>query len=213
MLRFLVTAMACLLLGQTTDALLLGNPLPSTVAVSANARVASSAAMMAKKPAAKSKLITILLEADVEGVGLKGEIIEVKPAYGENTIIAKGLGSKATKEQIQQAEADKLAKEAAALAAKKRAEDAKQTIFTKYGNKGLVIERMFSLQGEMDGGAVTAEEVANVLKSAGVAIEPANVTMDPIEAIGDSAVAAVNLHPEVSTSVKVVLQKSKITIS
>ena len=67
MLRFLVTAMACLLLGQTTDALLLGNPLPSTVAVSANARVASSAAMMAKKPAAKSKLITILLEADVEG--------------------------------------------------------------------------------------------------------------------------------------------------
>ena len=131
MLRFLVTAMACLLLGQTTDALLLGNPLPSTVAVSANARVASSAAMMAKKPAAKSKLITILLEADVEGVGLKGEIIEVKPAYGENTIIAKGLGSKATKEQIQQAEADKLAKEAAALAAKKRAEDASRDLLAR----------------------------------------------------------------------------------
>ena len=58
--------------------------------------------------------------------------------------------------------------------------------------------------------AKTAEEVANVLKS-GRRDRAANVTMDPIEAIGDRLPR--DLHPEVSTSVKVVLQKSKITIS
>ena len=86
-------------------------------------------------------------------------------------------------------------------------------IVTKYAKNGLVVERMFSLQGEMEGGAVTAEEVAGLLKRGGIAVEPSNVSMDSIETVGESAVAMIRLHDEVSTNVKVVLQKSKITIS
>jgi ribosomal protein L9 len=148
----------------------------------------------------------------VDAMSSLATVVEVKSAYGENTIISKGLGVKATKEQIAQAKADELAKVAAAAAALKRAQEAKSTLMAKYGSKGLLVERMFSLQGEMEGGAVTADEVAQDLsRGSGLALEAFKVTMDPIEAIGESVVAAVELHPEVVTSVKVVLQKSKIT--
>ena len=215
MLRFLVTALAMLLLGQT-NALMITAPAPAPALAmgSVAARVSCPAVMMAKKSATKSKSIPILLEADVEGIGLKGQIVELKPAYGENTIISKGLGVKATKEQVAQAEADELARVASAAAAKKGAEEAKLSIGNKYGSKGLVIERMFTLDGTMMSGAVTAEEVAQQLsRVAGVTIAPASVSMESIEEVGESAIATVDLHPEVSASVKVVLQKSKITMS
>jgi large subunit ribosomal protein L9 len=207
--RSVATALACLLLGETANALTLSSGRPS--AVVSNARVAPTV-MMAKDSATK-KMISIFLEADVEDVGLQGEIVEMKAAFAENTIVRKGLGSKATSEQIRQAEVDKLAKEAAFAAAKKTAEEAKQMIASRFGNKGLVIERMFTVQGEMSGGAVTSKEVSDLLQSKGIAVEPTNVVMDPIETIGGSVVAAIELHPDVTTTIKVVLQKSKITIS
>lgn len=200
-------ALACMALSQTSDALQLhSRPLPP-----AHPRLAVSAVMMAKK--ATAKLIPILLVDDVDGVGIKGDIVEMKPAYAENTIISKRLGIKATKEQVEQAEADKLAKEAAVAAALKSAEGAKQMIATRFGSSGVVIERMFTVHGEMSGGPVTAAEVSDVLKRAGADVELVKVVMDPIDTIGDSTVAAIELHPEVTTTVKVVLQKSKIKIA
>ena len=42
------------------------------------------------------------MEADVEGLGKMGQIVEVKVAYATNVIVAKGLGSVASKEMVAQ---------------------------------------------------------------------------------------------------------------
>jgi hypothetical protein len=69
MLRVVVTALAILLVGPA-DGLVLTSPLSQAVASSVSAR-SIPAVMMAKK-ATKSKLIPILLEADIDGLGSKG---------------------------------------------------------------------------------------------------------------------------------------------
>ena len=61
--------------------------------------------------------------------------------------------------------------------------------------------------------SVTSANIAAELASAAkVKVEPENVSMDEIATL-DSAVATVQLHPEVSMSLKVVVEKSKITFS
>ena len=60
---------------------------------------------------------------------------------------------------------------------------------------------------------VTSANVAAELTStANVKVAPESVQMDEIATL-DSTVATVQLHPEVSVSLKVVVEKSKITFS
>ena len=52
-----------------------------------------AATMMAKKTLAK-KVVSVILDADVEGVGTKGAVVEVKASYAENVLIRQSLGSR-----------------------------------------------------------------------------------------------------------------------
>merc|ERR1711865_1211181 len=99
-----------------TDALLLSAPRAALLLSAPRAR---PAVMMPKKVV---KLQKILLEADVEGLGKMGQIVEVKVAYATNVIVAKGLGSVASKEmvaQIAKSEAEAVIASAAVMMAKK----------------------------------------------------------------------------------------------
>merc|ERR1719258_423024 len=70
------------------------------------------AVMMAKKAATK-KMVTVLLSEDVEGLGAGNTLVQVKPAYAENVLIAKKLGTIASQEVMDQIAKDKAEAEAA----------------------------------------------------------------------------------------------------
>merc|ERR1719478_1389018 len=85
---------------------------------------------------AKSKSISVVLNQDITGVGTKGVVVQVKPAYAENVIIRGGLGKIATPDELAKIEK---AQAEAAEGLKKKAEAAKVTMSEKYAN-GLTFE-------------------------------------------------------------------------
>lgn len=199
-----------LLLAAHGTALVLRSPVttsPVTVCtVSTSIRVASPAYMMAKKTV-KSKSVQVLLDADVEGVGEKGALVELKPAYAENVVVAKGLGAIATPEQIAQLAKELEEQMAKAAAAKQTALKAKETMAGKFA-KGLVIEVQMK-DGEITE-SVTSQSIADVLKRASVDVQAADIAMPDVTELGSFS-AQVTLHPDVVSSLKVVVEKSKIT--
>ena len=197
MLR-LLTACALIL---TTDALVIGGAGATTPR--------ASVSMMAKT---KTKMVKVLLSSDVDGLGPKGTLVEVKSAYAQNVLVPKKLGAVPTKEMLEQLAEEQAAAAEAAKAAKKSAEADKANLQQKYG-KGLIYEVQVDKSTGLPLSAVTSANIAAELASrANVKLEPESISMDEIATL-DSAVATVQLHPEVSMSLKVVVEKSKITFS
>ena len=195
MFRFLVLALIVAL----SNALLIGSP------AIGSPRAAIDMAAKKKGP----KQVAVLLNAVVEGLGASGALVNVKPAFAENMLVRKGLGSIASREMIDRANAEAAAAAASAAVAKKYAEEAKQTLQTKFG-AGLVIEAQVDKEGALKE-VITAEMLANQLTRAGVKIEADAIQMADQTELG-SVVAELTLHPEVSASVKVVVEKSKIVL-
>lgn len=204
MMRVLVTLVSLLL---SADALVLSRPLPQAVSIAHGSR-ACSAVMMAKKKQA-GKMITVVLEADIEGLGSKGELAEVKPAYAENFLVAKGMGSIASKELIKQLEEEAAAAAAAAAAQKKKATDDKVALDQKFGKAGMKTEVQVK-DGEVQD-TVDSETVAAMLTRAGIAVDSSAIEMPEVKDLG-SVLVEVKLHPEVSATVKLNVEKSKITL-
>lgn len=111
-----------------TDALVLGG----VCATSPRACVS----MMAKS---KTKMVKVLLSTDVEGLGPKGTVVEVKSAYAQNVLVPNKLGAVPTKELLEQLAEEQAKAAEAAKAAKKTAEADKARLQQKYG-KGMIYE-------------------------------------------------------------------------
>jgi len=182
---------------------------PRVVPAVAAAR-AAPAVMMPKKKNPTNKLVDVLLDADVEGVGEKGALVKVKPAFAENVLLSKGLGTRATKEMLERLAAEKAEAEAAAAAAKQSALEIRARLMDMFGS-GLVTEAQVSKSGQLEQ-PMTSDDLVLELKRRGVGLsEPSLVEMPAIVDFG-SAVAEITLHPEVTLSLKVAVEKSKIRL-
>jgi len=102
----------------------------------------------------------VLLLKDVKGLGLKGEIKEVKDGYGNNFIIKKGFGKLATNTVIKQWEAEQRKKAEIKRIEKEKLLNLKEkidkitiSIKRKVGNNGALF------------GAITKDEVTKELKA------------------------------------------------
>ena len=109
--------------------------------------------------------MTVLLEKDAEGLGVAGDLVEVKPAYAENFLVSKGVGIIATKEMIDKATAELEAKAAAAAAALKAAKDMAEKISSKFGKSGLKYEVQVAQDGTIKD-VVTSVQIANEVRLA-----------------------------------------------
>lgn len=206
MFRFLFIA---LFMALQSNALILNSAhtMPQHSVVAATSNRVGSAVLMAKK---EGKKITILLEKDAEGLGAAGDLVEVKPAYAENFLVARGVGVFASIAVIEQKKAEAEAALEKAIAARKLADKAKETINDKYGKGGMVYEVQVK-DGAIDG-SVTSDDIAKELDRLGVKVTAADIAMPEVTELG-SVIAEVALHPEVSATVKVNVEKSKITFS
>ena len=155
-------------------------------------------------------MVSVLLNVDVDGMGEKGSIVKVKPSYAENVLVSKGKGTVASKATLERIAKEMEEAAAAAKAQKDSAVELRSTLLGKFGD-GLKTEVQVGKDGVLLT-SFTGEEVASELKRlAGISIEPSLIEMPEVTEVG-SVMAEVTLHPEVTLSLKVAVEKSKITL-
>lgn len=143
----------------------------------------------------------ILLE-DVDGLGTKGDLVEVAPGYGRNYLVPRGLAEVATKGNIKALEqrrqallrrAERERAEARAVAERLAAHVVK--ISARAGESG----RLF--------GSVTSSDIADAVKEQlDIELDRRRIDLDePIKAAGEYAVS-VRLASGVSGTIRVEVQ-------
>lgn len=144
----------------------------------------------------------ILLER-IEKLGLMGDTVKVKPGYARNYLLPQKKALRANRENQARFEAQRHQLEALNL---KRREEA-SAIAAKTDNLSVLIVRQAGESGMLYG-SVSARDIADAVKEAGLTIERRQVALDdPIKGIGTYQVR-VALHPEVSIMVSVIVARS-----
>lgn len=140
----------------------------------------------------------VILKQDVAGLGYKNDTVKVKAGYGNNYLIPNGYAliandsnKRLVSENIRQAshKAAKIKQDAAALSA--RIGDLVIEIGTKAGESGKIF------------GAVTATQIADVLKSKGFDIDRKKVLMKEVPKQLGTYTVTLDLHKEVKHEIEV----------
>ncbi|HKZ38154.1 MAG TPA: 50S ribosomal protein L9 [Chryseolinea sp.] len=140
----------------------------------------------------------VILKQDVTGVGYKNDIVKVKAGYGNNYLIPNGFAliasesnKRLTTENVRQAahKASKIKQDAEAIAAK--VGDLTIEIGTKAGESGKIF------------GAVTALQIADVLKSKGFDIDRKKVHLKETPKQLGTYTVTLDLHKEVKHEIQV----------
>jgi len=174
------------------------------------ARCHSPARMLAKKKKAAggaAKTVQVVLTAEIKGVGRKGELVSVKPAYADNFIVNKGLGAIATPEKLAEIAAAQEAADAEAAALKAQAMKDAETIAAAFGEDGGEIAKNVGPDGAVFGSVTAAEVIALIKERANVSVQKKQVKVPEIKTLG-SGLAEVALHKEVTSKVKIVVVAS-----
>ena len=123
----------------------------------------------------------IILKQSVETLGNAGDIVSVKPGYGRNYLIPKGIGVLATKSSI---EATKNDLELKAMKEAKSKQDL-QLVADKLNN----VKLSFSLKAGEDEklfGSVTTQMISNSLEDKGFTVDKKYISIeDPIKTLGN----------------------------
>ncbi|MEY2668495.1 MAG: hypothetical protein RJA59_1133 [Pseudomonadota bacterium] len=140
----------------------------------------------------------LILREDVYNLGKGGELVEVKPGYGRNYLIPRGLAVLANPKNIREVEHQKAV--AAAKAAKLKA--SAEAIAKRLSDTPLSFKRKVGEQDKLYG-SVTAMDLAEALAGRGVQIDRRSIDLaEPLKTLGDFEVG-VKLHSDVVGKVKV----------
>lgn len=140
----------------------------------------------------------VILKQDIQGLGYKDDIVNVKPGYGRNYLIPQGIAIFATDsnrkmvaENIKQAshKAEKIKKDAEEIA--KKIGDITIELKTKAGESGKIF------------GAITTVQLAEALKDKGFDIDRKKISFNTtIKELGDYT-ASLDLHREVQHEINI----------
>ena len=140
----------------------------------------------------------LILREDVYNLGKGGELVEVKPGYGRNFLIPRGLAVLANPKNIREVEHQKAV--AAAKAAKLKA--SAEAVAKRLSDTPVSFKRKVGEQDKLYG-SVTAMDLAEALAGRGVQIDRRSIDLpEPLKTLGDFEVG-VKLHSDVVGKVKV----------
>lgn len=137
--------------------------------------------------------VKVILRSDVDGVGHRGEVVEVSKGYVRNFLEPRGLAIPATEGALAQAESMRKSRDIKDAAARESAEEIARVMVTKQvrivaqaGDTG----RLF--------GSVTESDISSAVEEqAGIQIDRKAIQLDePIKAVGEYHVTA-RLHSSV----------------
>jgi large subunit ribosomal protein L9 len=141
--------------------------------------------------------LKLILVTDIEGLGFRGDLVEVKDGYANNYLIPKGLAIRSSKgkakEATQQAK-EKMAKSDRDL---KRAEETAQTI----SGHTFEVSAKAGEEGKLFG-TITSKDVAGLLKNElKIEVDRKKIHMDEHIKTAGFHEAHIKLHPQVEAIV------------
>jgi large subunit ribosomal protein L9 len=144
----------------------------------------------------------IILQEDVEKLGVRGDVVTVAEGYARNFLLPKNLALPASAGNLK-----RLEKIRATLAKKTATErDLAQKEADTLSAITITLTRK---AGENDQlfGSVTSADIADAVKAQGHEVDKRRIQLaDPIKVVGEYQVP-VKLHREVTAQVKVIVQK------
>ncbi len=146
----------------------------------------------------------VVLRADVDDLGSKGDIVDVSDGYARNYLVARGLGLPASAGAVQQAES---MKRAAAKRNQRERESADRAAELLQA-KAIKVPARAGADGRLFGSVTSAAIAEAVQAQTGVELDRRRLELDePIRTLGVHTVA-VRLHREVEATLtlEVVLQ-------
>lgn len=135
----------------------------------------------------------VILVEDVRGLGLSGDLVEVKPGYGNNFLLPQKLAVPATPENLNVL---KTQTKARAAKAQQRLEEATETGKLIKGKK--VTLEMRGGEGGRIYGAVTNQDIADELAKMGHEVDRRDIVMKEQMKSAGTYECEVRLHPEVT---------------
>ena len=147
----------------------------------------------------------LLLKEDVDGLGFCGEEVEVKDGYGRNFLIPKGKALLATPNNLKAFNHQKRIVQAKV----KKITGIAQEVADKISAATIQIKKKMGDGGKMFG-AVTAQEISDLLKAKGIDIDRRKIQIqEPIKKAGEYSIP-VKLHPEVTAAIKLTVEGEKV---
>ena len=122
----------------------------------------------------------VILTQDVENLGKAGEVVSVRPGYGRNYLVPRGLAVSATVRNKNRLEHDKALIERKVTKERARSTD----LATRLNGMTLQFERVVG-EDEKLFGSVTNRDIGDQLKRAGVELDHRAIQLDQaIKALG-----------------------------
>ena len=135
----------------------------------------------------------VILRADVEGLGKRGDIVDVADGYGRNFLLPRGMAFVATSGAVDQAAKMRRARDLRDT----HDREAAQTIASTLVPKVIRISAKAGHEGKLFGSVTVADVVDAVRAQTGIDLDRRQVDAEPIKTVGEHTVTA-KLHAAVS---------------
>ena len=140
----------------------------------------------------------IILKEDIQNLGYKDDVVEVKNGYGRNYLIPQKKAILATESELKQL-AEKQKQQANKMAKIKADAEALAAAIAAAGELTITVKA--SEEGKIYG-SVGNIQIAEALEAKGVNVERKTIAVETIKALG-TYVAVAKLHREVSANITV----------
>ncbi len=135
----------------------------------------------------------LILTNDVDGLGHKGDVVDVADGYARNFLLPKKRAIVANQGALEQAEAIREAR----IEAEMRAKESAESIATQLVGSRVVLAAQAGDEGQLYGSVGVSDVVAGILRFTGIELDKSNIVMgESIKAIGLHEIT-LRLHPEV----------------
>jgi large subunit ribosomal protein L9 len=146
----------------------------------------------------------LLLRSDVDGVGKRGDIVDVADGFARNFLVPKGFAIKASGGVQSQAESMRRSLDLKDAADRAAAEEIAKALVPAV----ITVTSRASGEGKLFGSVTTHEVLEAVKAQTGIELERKHLHLDePIKTVGTHHVAA-KLHPEVQFQITVEVSAS-----
>jgi large subunit ribosomal protein L9 len=137
--------------------------------------------------------VKLILRSDVDGLGKRGDIVDVADGYGRNFLLPRGLAFVATAGAVDQAAKMRRARD------QRDAHDreAAQTVATTLVPKVITVSAKAGSEGRLFGSVTTADVVDAVREQTGIELDRRQLESDAIKTLGQHTVTA-RLHADVA---------------
>lgn len=145
----------------------------------------------------------VILRSDIDGVGKRGDIVDVADGHARNYLFPRRLAIVATDGAVAQAASMRRARDLRDASDR----EAAQTIAKELVARTIEIKVKAGAEGKLYGSVTAADVAAAVEDQAHIALDRRHIHLDPIKSLGTHSVTA-KLHADVEFPITVEVVKA-----